>query len=125
MEHHTDLFAKARELETEMNWPEAASAYEIIVKQDPLNEMAIQRLLILYRKLKESKKELRLLDESIKANQANYLNQQKNWGKKNKSAAKISGALAKRLSGEELYKEPIVLRWQKRKQGLLKKLKTD
>ena len=127
MEHHTDLTSQARQHEQEGKLEEAAALYEKIVEKDSLNELAIKRLLILYRKLKQYRKEMQLLNASIKANAGKYQQQQTEWGRKHPKAAKASKLLLKTLNGTKSkalpsYEEPIINTWRKRKENLAKKL---
>ncbi len=128
MEHHNDLIAKARALEQEEKPEEAAAFYEKVVKEDALNENAIGRLLIIYRKLKEYRKEMQLLNASIKAGTTKVQDKQAAWSKKHPKAAKASKYLLYILSTAKTkaftnYEEPAVQSWRKRKEGLAKKMK--
>lgn len=128
MEHHTDLTAQARLQEQEGHTEEAAELYEKIVAKDPLNELAIQRLLILYRKLKQYRKEMQLLNASLKANAGRQHQQQTEWSKKHPKAARASKQLLKTLGSSRSknalpsYEEPIISTLRKRKENLAKKL---
>ncbi len=128
MEHHNDLIAQARELEGEGKFEEAATMYNKVVAEDPLNEMAIQRLLVLYRKLKEYRKEMQLLNASIKAITAKQEEQTGVWSKKHPAAAKASKALLRSLGGAKAkaapaYEQAIISTWRKRKENLAKRMK--
>lgn len=128
MEHHNDLIAKARQFEREENFEEAAPLYEKVVQQDPLNENAINRLLIIYRKLKEYRKEIQLLNTSIKASSSKMQEQQTAWSKKHPAAARASKSLLRSLGGARAkvapaYEEAAVRNWRKRKENLVKRMK--
>ena len=128
MEHHSDLIAQARQLEQEAKFTEAAPLYEKVVQQDPLNEGAVQRLLVIYRKLKEYRKELQLLNTSIKAVSSRQQEQQAFWSKKHPGAAKTSRSLLRSLGRAKtkaapVYEEAIVRTWRKRKENLAKRMK--
>lgn len=128
MEHHSDLTALARQQEQEGNLEEAVALYEKVVAKDALNELAIQRLLILYRKLKQYRKEMQLLNASLKANAGRLQQQQTAWSKQHPKAARTSKQLLKTLgSGRSknalpAYEDPIIATWRKRKENLTKKL---
>lgn len=128
MEHHNDLMAHARQYEQEDKLEEAAVEYEKIVAGNPLDEIAIQRLLVIYRKLKQYRKEMQLLNASIKANTAKAKEMQNTWSKKHPKAARASRSLLQSLSGKKLtaapaYEEKMITTWRKRKENLAKKMK--
>ena len=128
MEHHNDLIAKARQLEQEEKLEEAAPLYEKVVLQAPLNEGAINRLLIIYRKLKEYRKEMQLLNKAIKAGSSKMQEQQTAWSKKHPAAAKASKLLLRTLGGVKtntapVYEATTVRTWRKRKENLAKRIK--
>ncbi|HVW62549.1 MAG TPA: tetratricopeptide repeat protein, partial [Puia sp.] len=50
--------ARAKALETEGEVEEAMEVYQRVLKNDPLNETAVGRLLVLYRRQKAYKEEL-------------------------------------------------------------------
>lgn len=57
----------ARQLEKEDRLPDAAEIYQKIVDRDPGNQAAVGRLLVIYRKLKEYKKEISVINGAIAA----------------------------------------------------------
>lgn len=121
--------AQAREQEQQGNLAEAAALYEKIVAKDALNEQAVNRLLIMYRKLKQYRKEMQLLNAAIKANMGKVQQQQQAWSKKHPKAARASRTLLRSLvtktrrdTAMPQYEEAIVSTWRKRKENLSKKL---
>lgn len=121
--------AQAREQEQQGNLAEAAALYEKIVAKDALNEQAVNRLLIMYRKLKQYRKEMQLLNAAIKANMGKVQQQQQAWSKKHPKAARASRSLLRSLvtktrrdTAMSQYEEAIVSTWRKRKENLSKKL---
>ena len=129
MEHHNDLMAQAREQEQQGNLAEAAALYEKVIAKDALNGQAINRLLVMYRKLKQYRKEMQLLNAAIKANMGKVKQQQTEWSKKHPKAARASrslllslGTKTRRTAAMPQYEEPIVSTWRKRKENLAKKL---
>lgn len=129
MEHHNDLMAMAREQEEQGNIAEAGALYEKIFAEDALNGQAVNRLLIMYRKLKQYRKEMQLLNAAIKANTGRVQQQQQAWSKKHPKAARASrsllrslGTKTRRTSAMPQYEEAIVATWRKRKENLAKKL---
>jgi len=119
-----DLTAWAISLENEDELAEAATVYEKLVKAEPLNENAWNRLMIIYRKLKENKKELNAINEGIKAFKDKY-KKQKTPGKK---ITQLSAALMKATGladkkGNSTYEPEPIGRWEKRKHLILRRLK--
>src|ERR1043166_914543 len=91
--------ARAKALEAEGEVDEAIGVYQHVLKNDPLNETAIGRLLVLYRRQKDYKQELALLKAAISAYEAEQLAGQEAWRKKHQKAARISLSLARKLAG--------------------------
>ncbi len=58
---------EGRQAEQSGRLAEAATSYERVAARDPANEEAVERLLILYRKLKNFKKELAVIDQAVAA----------------------------------------------------------
>jgi tetratricopeptide (TPR) repeat protein len=118
--------AIAKEHEREGELAEAAAAYEKLVKKKPLNEPAYNRLMMLYRQLKEYKKELRIIKQAITAFENSYKRAQKHPGKK---IANLSVALAKSTGlmdrkGKSIYEPGPLARWRKRKMVVEKKVRS-
>ena len=120
--------AKALELDGETD--EAIEAYQWVLRNDPLNETAIGRLLVLYRREKAYKQELAVLKAAISAYEAGQLATQDAWRKKHQKAARISLSLARKLAGEGaakkgavIYDDRLVTTWRKRKAVVMKRLK--
>jgi tetratricopeptide (TPR) repeat protein len=123
-----ELLSTARQMEAEGNIPEAEKLYLQIIKSDPLNVEAYNRLLVIYRKQKEYRKELAIVNQAIKAHEDNFLQEQKKWITANKTAARISRLLAKGLGlinkkGLPLRQDRQLVNWHKRKSNLLKRMK--
>ena len=121
--------ARAKSLESEGEIDEAMEVYQQVLRNDPLNETAIGRLLVLYRRQKEYKKELALLKAAIGAYEAGQLAAQEAWRKKHQKAARISLSLARKLGGggakkgAAIYDDRLVTTWRKRKAAVMKRLK--
>lgn len=114
--------ADARALEQQQNHQAAALLYEKLLQQSPGNLPVIQRLIILYRKLGDIKKELRYIDLAIKKHRQHYSIRQK----LNKKATTISHQLNKLLGHTDKKGKPVevpaeVLKLELRKTRLLKK----
>lgn len=120
-----DWLSHALEHEEEGEWEEAATAYEKLLKRSPRNEKIFDRLMIMYRKLKNYKKELATIDNAIQAFEI-----RQDTGRKpiDKKISRISNALLKATGlmnkkGGNLYQPGPVARWEKRKETVMKRLK--
>ncbi|MEO8406381.1 MAG: YopX family protein [Chitinophagaceae bacterium] len=117
---------KAKELEESGELTEAAQAYEKVISIDPVHEFAYNRLLIIYRKEKESKKELAAVKKGIKAFEEYYTSAAKlSHGK---TVTRISNALMKMTGladkkGKAIYRPEPIGRWIRRKTLLEKRAK--
>jgi hypothetical protein len=125
-----ERLAGARALELDGATEEAVEAYQRVLKGDPLNVMAIGRLLIIYRRQKEYQLELALLKASIAAYEAVQLTAQEAWRKKHQKAARISMLLAKKLEGGTkkgpvIYDDRLVTGWRRRKGLVMKRMKGE
>jgi hypothetical protein len=118
-----EALAKARELEAEGELKDAAGYYEKVLKVYSTDENIYNRLMIIYRKLREYKKELTIIDTGIKEFSALY-----NSGKSsNKKIATLSRALLKSTGlidkkGEAVYEQEPIAKWKKRRAVVKKKL---
>src|SRR5438309_4708473 len=86
-----ETLADARAAEESQQYDTAAELYQQILKQDTLNQEAYNRLMIIYRKQKDKKKELSIINTAIKAYQKFY----KSKKHTNKSITEISNKLNK------------------------------
>ena len=114
--------AKAAELSGPLET--ASELYEQVIQQDALNEFAYERLMIIYRKLKDSKKEIATLNKAIKAYQDLY----KSKKSRSKTITDISRKLNKSFGftdkkGNAVYEPEPIAGWQKRKATLEKRSK--
>lgn len=127
-ESHKSLLERAHQQEAADDLPAAIKLYEEAIQNDPLTIAAYNRLMVIYRKQKEYKKELAVINQAIKALQANEDQVRKDWLKQNRKAAKLSQALAKSLGvmdakGKMTQEDPVVTAWKKRKAVTTKRLK--
>ena len=104
--------------------PEAIRGYEEVIEKDPLAEKAYDRLMILYRKEKDYKKELKLINAGIKAFESFY--------KSKKSGSRKIAEISKKLNrsfgftdkkGNAVYDPEPIARWKKRKLTVEKRIK--
>ena len=120
----TGILEKAREAESEGNLEQAASLYEKIIQERPREEFAFDRLMIIYRKLKRYKDEVKIIDAGIKA----FENLYKSKHSGSRKIAEISSALLKSTGladkkGNQLYEPEPMGKWKKRKALVEKKIK--
>ncbi len=123
-----EIIDKAKDAETDNDLEQAASLYEEARKADPANEYPYDRLMIIYRKLKKYRPELRVINEGIKFFEASHAKRLKELFGKHRKITEISNALMKRTGlqdrgGKNLYYPEPIGRWRKRKETLEKKLK--
>ena len=119
-----DLLEKAKEAEAAQEFEQAASIYEQILKQDNLKDEAYDRLMIVYRKLKDYKKELEVIDRGIKVFEDFYNSKVT----KSKKVIEISNKLAKSFGlidkkGNHIYDPEPIGKWKRRRLVVEKKLK--
>ena len=99
--------------------------YQNIIKKSPHQQKAYDRLMILYRQQKDYKKELQIINTAIKIFEKLYA-PTKSKGKKVNT---ISDQLNKSLGlidkkGKTLYEQKPLSTWKKRREIVLKKIKT-
>jgi tetratricopeptide (TPR) repeat protein len=119
-----DLIAKAKELEDAQELEQAAEIYEQVFSKDALEAEAYDRLMIVYRKLKEYKKELAVIDRGIAAFEEFY----ESKVSKSKKVIEISNKLAKSFGlidkkGNSTYDPEPIGKWKKRRSIVEKKMK--
>jgi hypothetical protein len=116
-----ELTSKAAEAE-KTNPSAAIEIYNGILKTDPLQTYAYDRLMILYRREKNYKKELSIINSGIKTFEKFYKVRK---GKPSRKISEISKKLNKAFhlvdkKGHSLYAPEPIDRWQKRR-GLVEK----
>lgn len=124
-----ELLKEARSQELEGKTNEAIKSYSLVISKDPLEAKGYNRLMILYRKLKEHKKELAIIKQAIGAYEKDIKDDQLTWKKANTKSAKLSLNLAKSMGllndkGLPVYEEPQIMTWRKRMETVQKKIKT-
>jgi tetratricopeptide (TPR) repeat protein len=118
------LYEKPDALQEKEDPAAAVKTYEAILKKDDLNINAYNRLMIVYRKLKEYKKEATLIRKAITAYEAFYKKHQPSHSKKvislSKALAKSTGLTGR--AGKALYDPEPIAGWKKRLENLKKKI---
>jgi tetratricopeptide (TPR) repeat protein len=121
---YRDLREKGIALKAEGRLPEAAGTYQRMFDQDPKDLVTVRQLLILYRKLKEYRKELAVIN-AVMAAQDNYIQEQRDkWLSKHPRAARTGRTLLKQLEakGEKVHDDPLMAALKKRKETVMKRL---
>jgi len=123
-----DLMKKADTLALEGRIADAIKNYIAAIKADPLLARAYNRLMILYRKQKEYKKEMAIIKQAIGAYEKEIKEDQQAWKKANSKSARLNLNLAKAMGllddkGLPVYEYPQVMTWRKRMETVGKKLK--
>lgn len=121
-----DMLSKAKQLEKKGDMDTAAEAYEKIIKKNPVDEYAYNRLMIIHRKNKEYKKEKAVIDTAIKAFQQFYnkslrLPATPRIKTLSKAILKATGLADK--TGKLIYEREPLYRWNKRRELVIKKIK--
>jgi tetratricopeptide (TPR) repeat protein len=121
----TDLQEKAEDHEREGEIKQAIRDYKMLVKINPLNEKAYNKILMLYRQLSDYENELKTVNAAIKSFEEVY---RKKQGKPRKKIAQLSKTLQKITGltdkkGDDVYRPAPIARWEKRKNTVIKRLK--
>ena len=124
--HYAEYIKQARTAEEEGNIEEATALYEKAIKQQPLLEQPYNRLMVIYRKEKKYKEELRVINKALDRFTKHY-DKKKDSFKVPDKVARLSKALLKTIGqgGKAFnsnYPQP-VQKWLKRKNTVEKKLK--
>lgn len=121
----SQLLSEARELEYARRLTESAGVYQQLVNADPTNQQAVSRLLTLYRRLKDPKKELAVIETALTAYAQKDKTTQEKWLAAHPQAAKTSRAFLRSLGGTDVSSfgaNAQVQRLLKRKDVVEKKL---
>ena len=118
-----DILVKAETAEAEEDLDAAAQWYEKAIKADPLTETAYNRLMIIYRKNRDYKQELRVIKDGIKAYEHFY----RSRASRSKKIAELSNKLSRSVGladkkGNLAYEPEPIGKWKKRKAVVEKKL---
>jgi tetratricopeptide (TPR) repeat protein len=123
----TETLTKARDAESAGKLEDAAALYEQLVKENISDEFVFDRLMILYRKLKLYKDELRIINKGIKVFEDIYKRSTGRKSAKQEKLTTLSNAFMKTAGlkdkkGNLLYLPEPLSRWMKRKAVVEKKL---
>jgi hypothetical protein len=122
---NNELINDAKQAEENNELEQAAVLYEKVLQNDPIQQNVYDRLMIIYRKLKQYKLELKTINNGIKAYENYY--KPKVRGAKAKKVEAISAALLRSTGltdkkGNHLYDPEPIGKWKKRKLVVEKKL---
>jgi len=121
-----ELLEKAKDLETAGKLNEAGDIYQKLIKKNPTKEYAYDRLMIIYRKNAEFKKEKEVIDAGIKAFEQFYKTASRVPAKKkvtslSQQLLKATGLADKK--GNLIFEREPLGRWKKRRKTVEKKLR--
>jgi uncharacterized protein YciI len=125
LKNTTQLLSEARQLEEASRLTEAADLYQQLVDADASDQQAVTRLLTVYRRLKEPRKELAVIEAALDAYAQRNKTIQEKWLSAHPQAAKAGRAFLRSLGGSNvpaLGSNPVVGRLLKRKEVVEKKI---
>jgi tetratricopeptide (TPR) repeat protein len=119
---------EAKAAESDGDSTKAIGLYRQAVQSNTQEEQAWQCLMVLHRKQKDYTGELKVINEALKAFDTHTKETQQQWLQKNKKAAPLVKSLAKSLGlltnkGIVVDNNPILEKWKRRKELLMKRLK--
>lgn len=119
-----DQFGLARYLEKKGMLKEAAKTYEKLIKQEPYRESNYNRLMMIYRKQKDYKNEIRIINTGIETFRNFYMPSAIG---KHKSIIDLSKKLNVLIGlsdkkGNKLTDAEPIAKWKKRKATVLKRI---
>lgn len=121
------LLSKAQATEEEGAGAAAAKLYHQVVKQDPVEARAYNRLMVYYRRQKNYRKEQEVIRQAIAGYQRHAEESQQNWLRTHQRTARLAKALVKSLGlvnrkGLASWESRQVAAWRKRLQVVKKRL---
>lgn len=122
------LLLEAKTAESNGDATGAIVLYQQAVQNNPLEEQAWQRLMVLHRKQKDYTSELKAINLALKAFDTHTKETQQQWLQKNKKAAPLVKSLAKSLGlmtskGVMIDNNPVLEKWKHRKELVTARLK--
>ncbi|HVS97667.1 MAG TPA: YciI family protein [Puia sp.] len=115
---HRTLLAEGQRLESAEQPEEAAAVYQQVVDGDPANQEAVDRLLVLYRRAKDYRNELAVIDAALEAIAWRDQSARQKWIDAHPEAARLGKQVLRQLGGEKATgygTDPMVERLTKRK----------
>jgi uncharacterized protein YciI len=120
-----EMLAEGKSLEQAGKLPEAAALYRDVIDDDAGNHVAVARLLVMYRKLKEYGKELAVIKDALTALEQRDKMRREKWIREHPGAAGAGKAIFKKLGGavpSAFEADPVVMGLLKRKTFVEKRL---
>ena len=123
-----ELLKDAKDAEATEDRKKAMALYQDVLKVDPHNEAAYDRLMIVLRKQKEWDREWQVINKAISAFEDMYASAVKTT--RNKKISRLSQSFLKLTGltdrkGKPLYQPGPLAKWKRRKKILEKKLKKN
>ena len=120
--------ANAKQAEINDDLETAAAFYEEAIKDGKADEFPFDRLMIIYRKLKQYKKELQVINKGIRLFEARHKKHQPKSASK-KQVTTLSNVFMKTAGlhdkkGNAVYQPQPIARWLQRKSVVEKKIKS-
>jgi len=124
------LMQEAKEAELSGDLSTAVRKYEQVLLKEKSYELIYKRLMILYRKLKKPKEELRIINSGIRYFQEQFKERTESLYKNNRRISYLSKAIIKSLGhhkeqSDSFYEPAPIPAWKHRKLIVLKKIKPD
>jgi len=121
-----EILTNAKQAEAQQNIEDANRLYQQAITKDSLNEQAYTRLMTIFRRQKDYKKELRIINNGIKVFEKFYRSQSRH---KSKRIMDISNKLNRSVGlmdrkGNSLYDPEPIAKWKKRKAVVEKRIKS-
>ncbi|HMH32514.1 MAG TPA: bacterial transcriptional activator domain-containing protein [Puia sp.] len=115
--HITAWLREAREMESGEDPEMAVAEYQKIIRAHPLKEEAYERLMIIYRKTKQHKKESAIISKAIRTFEKGK--RKAAPGSNDRTVTRLSNAISKATGlldkkGTPLYQAQPMARWRKR-----------
>lgn len=125
-----ELMTEAKEAEEKKELEQAAKLYERAIRLERHEDRAYDRLMIVYRRLTWYEEELKLIKKAISTFEEFYQKKSERIIGKNKTAERLSNALAKSLGQrgkktEDLFFPEPIPKWIRRQKVVEKKLGLD
>ena len=102
MKSSKEQLAEGRQLEQSGNLTAAAQIYRKLVSNDPRKQDAVNRALVVYRKLKDYREELAVINQVLEAYQAKDKARQEKWVREHSKAAAAGAAVFQKLGGSSV-----------------------
>lgn len=120
-----EQLAEGRRLEQNGHLEKAITAYRKLVDKDPRNQEAVSRLLVIYRKQKDYRSELAVIDQVLVSYREENKAREEKWMREHSGAAAAGRAIYRQLGGASISGfgvDPEVISLTRRKEVVERKL---